>query len=98
MDLFHYFSSVEVAFFAVVCGVLCTIFGFLVHGIMGDRGFGPIPNGMIVFAGVIGGLAVRHVWQGPADPRYMAPVAIAALVGGTCALIIMGLAKRLLGF
>jgi uncharacterized membrane protein YphA (DoxX/SURF4 family) len=94
MGLFRLFTPTETVAIVIACAMLSTMYGFLMHGIMGKRGFGPMRNAVIVATGVFLGLTVSHMWLGPLDPRNPGHMASVSLIGGTGLLIFAGFAKR----
>lgn len=58
-------SAGEFSFLVFMLLVASIIAGFIIHAIVQDAGFGPVPNGVFALIGACGGIYLRY--------RFLAP-------------------------
>lgn len=70
------------------------VVGFITDAVMGDRGFGPIGNGMLTMLGAIVGIYIRNTFFGRMDPGDLIVTGIFAAATATLLLLLLGVAKH----
>ena len=68
--------------------------GFICDRVMGDRGFGPAGNALLVIFGAFVGIYIRNAYFGNMDPGDMAMTGIFAAASATLMLMLLGVAKH----
>ncbi|MGE3646262.1 MAG: hypothetical protein AB7F96_20645, partial [Beijerinckiaceae bacterium] len=78
----------------LLCGIAiaAAVIGFVTDSVMGDRGFGPVGNGLLVLLGAIVGVYVRNAYFGLMQPGDLAITGIFAAASATLLLMLLGLA------
>jgi hypothetical protein len=71
-----------------------TVVGYITDAVMGNRGFGPIGNGVLVIMGALIGVHVRNAYFGLTSPGDIAITAIFAAAAATLLLMLLGVAKH----
>ena len=71
-----------------------TVVGYITDAVMGNRGFGPIGNGVLVIMGTFFGVHVRNAYFGLTSPGDIAITAIFAAAAATLLLMLLGVAKH----
>jgi hypothetical protein len=71
-----------------------TVVGYITDAVMGNRGFGPISNGVLVIMGTFIGVHVRNAYFGLTSPGDIAITAIFAAAAATLLLMLLGVAKH----
>lgn len=95
MNAMRIFSNTDLLVLAVVVGVVCYILGLLSDVLMGDRGFGPARNAIIIVAGGIAGTFAMLDLHPPAPRTELISSAIWGLGTATVALLIGSLVKKI---
>lgn len=70
------------------------IVGYVTDTVMGNRGFGPFGNGMLVIFGAFIGIYLRNAYFGLMEPGDIAVTGIFAAASATLLLMLLGLAKH----
>ena len=75
----------------ILCGG--AVVGYITDSVMGERGFGPIGNGLLIIMGAFVGIYIRNAYFGLTSPGDMAITAIFAAASATLLLMLLGVAK-----
>ena len=70
------------------------VIGFVTDAVMGERGFGPIGNGMLAVMGAIVGIHIRNTFFGRMDPGDVLITGVFAAATATLLLLLLGVAKH----
>ncbi len=70
------------------------VIGFVTDTVMGDRGFGPVGNGMLAMLGAVVGIYIRNTFFGRMDPGDLLVTGIFAAATATLLLLLLGVAKH----
>lgn len=74
--------------------VIGAAIGYITDIVMGDRGFGPLGNGLLTILGAAVGLYVRHSFFGTMQPGDAALTAVFAAASATLLLLLLGVVKH----
>lgn len=92
----HNFTDSDLMILGMAGALIASVLGLLSDVIMGARGFGPVRNSLIIFAGGLVGIVLRAAhYPVPANQELVASI-IAGVVAATFALLIGSLAKKFL--
>ncbi len=70
------------------------VVGYVTDVVMGERGFGPFGNGLLVIFGAFVGIYLRNAYFGLMEPGDIAVTGIFAAASATLLLMLLGLAKH----
>ena len=94
LSLDHYSGDTLFMILLLAC-IGGTVVGYITDSVMGDRGFGPIGNGLLTVLGVVAGIYVRNTFFGRMEPGDLALTGIFAAIAATLLLLCLGVAKSL---
>lgn len=90
----QYISSDTLMLLALCIIGIGAVIGYITDSVMGERGFGPIGNGMLVILGAFVGIYIRHAFFRDMDPGDVAITGIFAAASATLLLMLLGLVKH----
>ncbi|QLP96769.1 MAG: hypothetical protein HZY79_04300 [Rhodoblastus sp.] len=90
------FSDSDIMILAVVALIFGFVLGLLADVVMGDRGFGPLRNTLLILAGGGGGVALRAAYYPVPTSMLLVATLVAAIAAATVTLAIASLLKKLL--
>ena len=93
MQLDHYSSDVLIMLVTAII-IVGMVVGYVTDIVMGDRGFGPVGNGLLVVLGAFAGIYLRNAYFGLMEPGDMAVTGIFAAASATLLLMLLGIAKH----
>jgi|APMI01.1.fsa_nt_gi uncharacterized membrane protein YeaQ/YmgE (transglycosylase-associated protein family) len=91
------FADSDLAILGVVAVLISSVLGLLSHVVMGERGFGPVRNSFVIFAGGLAGIFLRAKHYPVAANQELIASLVAAIIAATFALLAGSLVKKLIG-
>lgn len=88
------YSSETLIFIALAILIGGFVIGFITDAVMGERGFGPVGNGMLAMLGAVVGIYIRNTYFGRMDPGDIVVTGVFAAAAATLLLLIFGVAKH----
>ena len=91
LDQYHTESLIALGLALLMGGI---IVGYLTDHILGDRGFGPVGNGMLAVVGCFSGIYARNAFIGHIEGNELLWTGVIAAAGATSMLLTLGVIKH----